>query len=280
MPDIPHLMELLKSGNPNQRYDACEQLRVSRQPLSQDVIDALSATTSDANPDVADAARRALALHAPQLKPVTLTENEAGDKATTDTANLWFRWVIASSLSIMIGGPAVLLLLVFTDFGNQSQIPYILAGLLLGAILGASQAFVLQNYGYSVVRWITLSALGLAVGTPVGFFIHDHNLTISGYVVASAIGFALGIAQTAGFPDYSHTHLVWIPVSMVSVIVIYFIVNLVNPFSQTVDSPEGAAFILCQAALFTIPFYGLITGLVIQWITQRRQIRMMSIADK
>jgi hypothetical protein len=90
-------MELLKSGNPNQRYDACEQLRVSRQPLSQDAINALSFAASDSNPDVADAARRALALHAPHLKLDAVLEKEREAKATTDMA------AAAKTRDIMIG---------------------------------------------------------------------------------------------------------------------------------------------------------------------------------
>lgn len=63
MSDIQRLIELLKSDNHNMRYDACEQLRVWRQPLPQEAIDALAETTNDANADVADAAQRALSLH-------------------------------------------------------------------------------------------------------------------------------------------------------------------------------------------------------------------------
>ena len=63
MPDIQRLIELLQSDNPNKRYDAWEELRVSRQPLPQDAIDALQIAKGDSNSEVADAAQRALALH-------------------------------------------------------------------------------------------------------------------------------------------------------------------------------------------------------------------------
>ncbi|MBE0670365.1 MAG: hypothetical protein IH588_07240 [Anaerolineales bacterium] len=69
MSDIQNLIKMLHSNNPNMRYDACEELRVSHQPLPQEAIDALNSATNDSDPDVADAAQRALALHAPKLAP-------------------------------------------------------------------------------------------------------------------------------------------------------------------------------------------------------------------
>jgi hypothetical protein len=65
MSDIQQFIELLKSNNPNKRYNACEELRVSKQPLPQEAIDALHSATNDPNVAVANAAQRALALHAP-----------------------------------------------------------------------------------------------------------------------------------------------------------------------------------------------------------------------
>jgi hypothetical protein len=83
MPDIQSLIKKLQSDNPDKRYEACEELRVSQQPLSQDAIDALKNATRDVNPDVADAAQRALALHTQNNEEVkkqdkTSTENEGG----------------------------------------------------------------------------------------------------------------------------------------------------------------------------------------------------------
>ena len=63
MPEIPHLIKMLQDENHNNRFEACEELRVSTPPLPQEAIDALIIATSDTDPDVADAARRALALH-------------------------------------------------------------------------------------------------------------------------------------------------------------------------------------------------------------------------
>lgn len=69
--NIEMLIEQLQNPNPGKRYEACEELRVSSS-LPDDAIDALRRTTRDENPDVADAAQRALDLHAPTIpeKPV------------------------------------------------------------------------------------------------------------------------------------------------------------------------------------------------------------------
>ncbi|HAV76347.1 MAG TPA: hypothetical protein DCX53_03235 [Anaerolineae bacterium] len=80
MPDIQHLIGLLKSDDPNKRYDACEDLRVFRQQLPREAIDALRLVINDPDPDVADAAQRAISLHDPRVESrltVDLeTENE------------------------------------------------------------------------------------------------------------------------------------------------------------------------------------------------------------
>ena len=76
MSDIQHLIEMLKSDNPNKRYDACEELRVAQHPLPQDAMDALHTATDDSNPEVADAAQRAIALHTPQSTDVVVGEKE------------------------------------------------------------------------------------------------------------------------------------------------------------------------------------------------------------
>jgi hypothetical protein len=62
MSDIQSLIKMLQSKDHNKRYDACELLRVSPS-LPLEAIDALRLTINDENPDVADAARRAIELH-------------------------------------------------------------------------------------------------------------------------------------------------------------------------------------------------------------------------
>jgi len=65
MSDIQSVIKMLQSDNHNKRYDACEELRVLvlREALPQEAIHALNFATNDPNPDVADAAQRALSFH-------------------------------------------------------------------------------------------------------------------------------------------------------------------------------------------------------------------------
>jgi len=81
MPDFESLIKLLQNDDPNKRYEACEELRVSQQPLPQEAIDALNLATNDPNPDVADAAQRALALHTQVINEPELGQEQ--DKAFT-----------------------------------------------------------------------------------------------------------------------------------------------------------------------------------------------------
>jgi len=76
MSDIQSLIKMLQSENSNKRYDACEELRVSPQPLPQEAMDAFKIAYNDVNPGVADATQRALVLHALQPK------NEGGNLET------------------------------------------------------------------------------------------------------------------------------------------------------------------------------------------------------
>ena len=66
MTNIQKLIEQLQNPNPNKRYDACEELRVSPS-LPDNAINALRLTLQDDDPLVADAAKRALDLHAPVI---------------------------------------------------------------------------------------------------------------------------------------------------------------------------------------------------------------------
>lgn len=68
MPDIQHIIQLLKSDNPVHRINACEDLMALRQPLPPEAIAALKPLTNDSNPDVADMAQRVLAMDGNEKK--------------------------------------------------------------------------------------------------------------------------------------------------------------------------------------------------------------------
>jgi hypothetical protein len=62
MAEIEKLIQNLKSASANVRYEACEELRVS-QSIPDEAIQALQVALTDPNPDVVDAATRALNAH-------------------------------------------------------------------------------------------------------------------------------------------------------------------------------------------------------------------------
>ena len=79
MSDIQVLIKMLQSNDANKRYDACEELRVSRF-LNTEALEALQVTATDENPEVADAARRAIELH----KSTSTIGEEEKEKTTID----------------------------------------------------------------------------------------------------------------------------------------------------------------------------------------------------
>ena len=62
--NIEKLIEMLKSPKASIRYEACEYLRVEP-VLTDKAMQALDNVLNDPDPDVADAAQRARAYHAP-----------------------------------------------------------------------------------------------------------------------------------------------------------------------------------------------------------------------
>ena len=150
MSDIQHLLELLKSNNPNKRYDACEELRMARQSLPQEAIDALRFAANDSNPEVADAAQRALALH-------TLPPDTTDDKKQDET--------IANASTATKGAlPIIVASAIFTNYfsiflilseGNLKylRLRYILDEMLVArCILGSVPALVFALIGYYAWR--------------------------------------------------------------------------------------------------------------------------------
>jgi hypothetical protein len=62
---IEKLVKKLQSQNSNDRYEACEYLRVAPQ-ITDEAILALKNALNDSNPNVVEAAQRALEIHLPQ----------------------------------------------------------------------------------------------------------------------------------------------------------------------------------------------------------------------
>lgn len=75
----------LNSSNRNTRYEACEELRVADN-LPESAITALEAATTDPAPQVADAAKRALAIHRlPPSSDVILNDVQEREKSMAQT---------------------------------------------------------------------------------------------------------------------------------------------------------------------------------------------------
>ena len=145
MSDIQALIELLKSDDPNKRYDACEELKVRRHPLPQEAMDALHTAAHDPNPEVADAAQRALAIHAPQQKIDVAVEKEMG-KLETNNRNVI---------------PLKKFLLWSMVFGALATLPWMVRlgidigefwNLLATAIIGALLSGILGFLGWNIFR--------------------------------------------------------------------------------------------------------------------------------
>ena len=92
MSDIQGSIKMLQSNNPIKRYDACQELRLSRQPLPQEAIIALNIATKDSNSDVADASQQVLGIQS------QFDEQEQNEPTTTKEE----LWAIIFPLSILL----------------------------------------------------------------------------------------------------------------------------------------------------------------------------------
>ena len=147
---------MLQSDNANKRYDACEELRVSPQPLQQEAIDALKNSTNDMNPDVADAARRALALHAPQMTPEVVDEQEK-DKTTAVTTSPKTNKAIDFAIGFLCW------LVIWNLLGPVAYFYFVFVAIL--ELIGLVLPFALgRNWiGYGAVSYIITNAIVISV---------------------------------------------------------------------------------------------------------------------
>ena len=168
--DIQRLVEMLKSDNPNKRYDACEELRVLRSPLPQPALVALRSATSDSNPDVADAAQRALALH---LEMKEYSNVEIPPKNTLQ-ANGKQPPTIGQAIGVgaLIGYFTLLILLSILFYSVNSKAG-IVRDSFLGIPLGIAGAIAGRHYGSNWLSVFLVSVIGtiLVSGSCLYFFL-------------------------------------------------------------------------------------------------------------
>jgi hypothetical protein len=150
MSDIQSLIQKLQNSNPNKRYDACEELRVMvlRQPLPQKAIDALNIAANDPDPDVADAAQRALALHSTQQ-----TSELAA--APDSTATSGFR-----GAAVLAAGFALFLILDFVFLEVNYVLVNTLCPITFGLFFTMIAAFVSRKTSIILLVFVIATAIG------------------------------------------------------------------------------------------------------------------------
>ena len=179
MPDFQSLIKLLQNDNPNKRYEACEELRVSQQPLPQEAIDVLNLATNDSNPDVADAARRALALHTqvsnePELRQ---EQDEVFTDVTSPKTNSAFYNVLVVIVSAIFS--AIFCgLISFIPIGYyEARYLLLFISIPLGFFAGGTAAvlFLVKkvNNNYTFVGSILVSILTTFIAFHLGRLLYD-----------------------------------------------------------------------------------------------------------
>jgi len=108
MSDVQSLIKMLQSNDPNKRYDACEQLRVSPS-LPPEALEMLRMVANDTNPDVADAAQRALKLHLyaeESLQPSKVGDTpHKSDEKTNKARDIvvgFFGWILFNNIYFIL----------------------------------------------------------------------------------------------------------------------------------------------------------------------------------
>lgn len=97
MSEITHYIKMLQDKDHNKRYEACEKLRVWDTTLPQEAIEALTIATNDTDPDVADAAIRALALHSPNTRTFQRVETSTGKAIIPQHLDKYYKLLSAFS---------------------------------------------------------------------------------------------------------------------------------------------------------------------------------------
>ncbi len=100
MADFQGLLHKLESENPSHRYEACEELRVSP-AIPEEALAALRKATNDPQADVAEAAARALAVHAIPSTPPPPDQALRGllrTESAFKSGASWFFWIAGLSL--------------------------------------------------------------------------------------------------------------------------------------------------------------------------------------
>lgn len=195
---IQKLIIQLQSDNPDERFDACEQLRLLPS-LPEFALNAMSKATRDPHPDVADAAQRAISHHtaAPGPSPYISAAEDTGQhsiiegpgqfSAPSEGAGFWIRalariidtvflYIVAFTVSFILG---ILIILVALVAGmSDSEIDVIIQSTGALSPLSYILSLVASIAYFSTLEFMHGSTLGKRIcglvvvaedGSPCGF---------------------------------------------------------------------------------------------------------------
>ncbi len=192
MERIDRLLEQLRSPNKNKRYEACEYLRVAPD-LPRLALDALQHATYDPEPEVADAARDAIASHT-EPSPLALSSADhfklEDSRVTGWTARiLWLSKAISekqrmpgmiAAIISCLGVVAFVQLSLPDILGYRLKLGTLLFWSLCGAVCAA--AFGLQSWDYAAARAPIgsrkLTALSIIFGLLIGILAAAFALAV------------------------------------------------------------------------------------------------------
>jgi hypothetical protein len=168
------LLKMLESNNPNKRYDACEQLRVTAS-IPEDALVALSRATQDSNPDVADAAKRAVALHT----NAPLTQDNA-PIAPEESAWKHSRFGMMSLSSALLAAVCYSALVVTSSAGYRDFVllpvlgilcfPFALGAIICGTIgISKDREKGFSIIGFSIIIFMIIRSFSCGAGDPMCF---------------------------------------------------------------------------------------------------------------
>lgn len=168
---------------------------------------------------------------------------------TSFRRTVWWRWSVASLIGVSIG--SVLqniaenvfpVLQGYEDHWLIQPMVYSVGHIPLIAPIALAQWYFLRSHVHSAYWWVVATVIGV----PLIFFVSLHLLAIFGYaggayfLVTIGVGLVYGIAQWLVLRCWASDAWVWIPTSLVVLLVAGIITApLFNPLHQNTSSSVG-----------------------------------------
>lgn len=179
MSEISNFIKMLQDKDHSKRFEACEKLRVWGSTLPQEAIDALIIATSDTDPDVADAAERALALH------TTNTYNSNRKNPSASSASKFNTGIIGSIIIMIV--VVWCMASIPTDSspesyeirGNLMFAAVVLSPILIfGVLLGLIPAKIASKKGHNFLLWWIFGVTLFIVALPLAILLKPNTKEI------------------------------------------------------------------------------------------------------